>query len=106
MQPTNGVYHIDLDTRVKRSETQMSADLGGEMAILNLKTGTYLGLNEVGARIWNFLSEDRTVREIRELIMQEYAVDSLRCEQDITKLLSELARYELVALVHVPDQKI
>lgn len=106
MQPTNSVYRIDSDTLVRRNEGQMSADLGGEMAILNLKTGTYFGLNEVGARIWNFLSEDRTVREIRELIMQEYAVDSSRCEQDIAKLLSELAQHELVALVHVSNQKI
>ena len=43
-------------------EGQVSSDLGGEeFAILNLKTGTYYGLDAVGARIWALLLEPRTV---------------------------------------------
>ena len=86
---------IDLDTHVKRSEDQMAADLGGELAILNINTGTYYGLNEVGAQVWLLLKESRTVKEIRDSIMEQYEVDAARCEQDILELLTQLVQHEL-----------
>ena len=30
-------------------------ELGGEMVLLNLKTGVYFGLNETGAEMWTLL---------------------------------------------------
>lgn len=97
---------IVLETRVKYSDGQMAADLGGELAILNLKTGIYFGLDEVGARIWSLVNEKRTVREIRDVIMDEYAVDGPRCESDLVRLLTELARHELIEICDKPDSKI
>jgi len=97
---------LDLNTRLKCCDGQMTADLGGELAILNLKTGVYFGLNSVGARIWSLLAETRTVREIRDLILMEYEVEPSDCERDLIKLLGELARYELVEFTYAPDHKI
>jgi len=98
--------HIDLNTRVKRCEEQMTADLGGESAILNVKTGTYYGLNEVGSRIWELLKEPRTLKEIRDSILEEYTVEPSRCEQDLLALITELAQHELVEINHAPDHQI
>jgi hypothetical protein len=97
---------LDLSTRVKCSEDAMAADLGGELAILNLKTGIYYGLDEVGGRIWGLLKESRTVREVRDVILQEYAVDDATCERDLMKLLAELDRHKLLQFGHASDQKI
>lgn len=99
-------HRIDLSTRVKCSEDAMAADLGGELAILNLKTGIYYGLDEVGGRIWGLLKESRTVREVRDVILQEYAVDDATCERDLMKLLAELDRHKLLQFGHASDQKI
>jgi len=96
--------NMDLNTRVKCSEGQVAADLGGEMAILNLKTGVYYGLDEVGTRIWALLQESRTVSQIRDVILQEYAVDAARCEKDIVVLLADLAKHELIEMSHEPDR--
>ena len=95
---------IDMNTRVKSAGGQMAADVGGELAILSLKTGTYYGLNEVGTRIWNLLDQPRTVREIRDYILAEYAVDASRCERDLVVLLADLARHHLVEFNHAAER--
>jgi len=91
---------ISLDTSVVASKEQASADLGGEAAVLNLKNGIYYGLNPVGARIWNIIQAPRTVREVRDTLIDEYDVDSDRCERDLVTLLQQLVEHDLVDIVH------
>ena len=75
---------------------QVSCDLAGEAAILNLKNGVYYGLDPVGARIWNLLQEPRTVNEIGEALLKEYDVEPERCERDLLALLQKLAAEGLI----------
>ena len=81
------------------TEDQVSADLSGEAAILNLKTSTYFGLNTVGASIWKLVREPKTVSQIRDAIIQEYDVEPDRCEHDILQLLQELSRHGLIEII-------
>ncbi len=78
------------------AKDQVSCDLTGEAAILNLNDGMYYGLNEVGARIWSLLSEPITVSRIRDELEREYDVDSERCETDLVTLLSQLQEAGLI----------
>jgi len=50
------------ESRLVVSKDQVSCDLAGEAAILNLKNGVYYGLDPVGARIWNLIQEPRKLR--------------------------------------------
>ena len=72
------------------SQDQVSCDLSGESAILNLKAGVYYGLNEVGTSVWKLIQEPKRVSEIREAILEEYEVEPDRCEADIMTLLQDL----------------
>ena len=69
------------------SQDQVSCDLSGESAILNLKAGVYYGLNEVGTRIWKLIQEPQRVGDLRDAILEEYEVEPDRCEADIMALL-------------------
>jgi len=82
------------------TKDQVSCDLSGEAAILNLKSGVYFGLNTVGASIWNLIQKPRTVKEIQDSILKEYDVDSGRCEQDILEILQELSTHGLIEIVN------
>ena len=53
---------------VVATKDQVSCDLAGEAAILNIKNGVYYGLDPVGARIWNLMQEPRAVAEIQNAI--------------------------------------
>ncbi len=81
------------------TKDQVSADLNGEAAILNLKTSTYFGLNTVGASIWKLVREPKTVNQIRDAIIQEYDVEPDRCEHDILELLQELSKHGLIEII-------
>jgi len=81
---------ISCGSVVVGAKDQVSCDLNGEAAILNLKDGMYYGLNEVGARIWSLLSEPITVNRIRDQLEREYDVERDRCEKDLVTLLSQL----------------
>jgi hypothetical protein len=90
---------ISLDATVVASQEQASADLGDEAAILNLIDGVYYGLDPVGARIWKLIQEPRTVREVRDTLLDEYNVDADRCEHDLIVLLTELAEHDLLTII-------
>ncbi len=81
------------------TKDQVSADLSGEAAILNLKTSIYFGLNTVGASIWKLIQEPKKVSEIRDAIVEEYDVEPDRCENDILELLQELSEHGLIEVV-------
>lgn len=90
---------ISTNSRIVVTKDQVSCDLSGEGAILNLKSGVYFGLNTVGASIWKLIQEPRSVREIQNAIQEEYEVEPKRCEQDILELLEELLTHELIKII-------
>ncbi|MBK9713266.1 MAG: lasso peptide biosynthesis PqqD family chaperone [Kouleothrix sp.] len=84
------------DSIVVVSPDQVSSDLAGEVVMLNLKNGTYYGLDEVGAHVWALIQEPRAVAAIRDSILAEYDVEPERCEQDLLALLGDLADNGLI----------
>ncbi len=90
------MVQITSDTTVEVSKEQVSCDLDGEAAILNLKNGVYYSLDSVGARIWQLLQQPRTVDQIRTMVLEEYDVEPQRCERDLQELLQKLASEGLI----------
>ncbi len=86
-------------SKVVVSQDQVSCDLSVEAAILNLKSGVYFGLNTVGTSIWKLIQEPRTVKKIRDVLVDEYDVEPKRCEKDILELLQELSTHGLIEIV-------
>jgi hypothetical protein len=81
---------------VVAAKDQVSCDLAGEAAILNIKNGVYYGLDPVGARIWNLLQEPCAVADIQNTITGEYDVEPERCARDLVGLLEKLLAEGLI----------
>ena len=81
---------------VVAAKDQVSSDLGGEVAILDLTGGVYYGLDEVGARIWELIQEPIVVDQIQATLVEEYAADRTRIRRDVLAFLQRLADEELV----------
>ena len=96
MNPT-----ISGQTIVVTAKDQVSCDLAGEAAILNIKNGVYYGLDPVGARIWNLMQEPRAVSEIQNTIASEYDVEPERCARDLFGLLEKLLAEGLIEVKDV-----
>jgi len=86
------------NTQITVEKNQVSTDLGGEAAILNLTNGVYYGLDSVGARVWNLIQQPRTFIELRDILLEEYAVDTPRLESDLRNLLNQFADERLVQI--------
>jgi hypothetical protein len=84
------------DSRIALSKDQVSCDLAGEMAIVNLNNGVYYGLDPVGARVWNLLREPVTFEDLCGSLIHDYHVDAPRLEADMRTFLAELADQGLV----------
>jgi hypothetical protein len=84
------------DSRIVASAHQVSCDLAGEAAILNLQSGTYYGLDPIGARVWNLVQEPATFAEIRDALLDTYDVERPNLESDLRDLLNQLAEHGLV----------
>ena len=73
-------------------------ELQGEAVLLNLKSGVYFGLDPVGTRIWQLFSEHELLSEVARKIVAEYEVAEERCAADLTTLVADLERHELVSV--------
>lgn len=78
---------IALDSIVCVTADQVSCDLDGEAAILNLKNGTYFGLDPIGAFIWSRLAQPQPVSSIAAAMLDHYDVEPERCHSDLLALL-------------------
>jgi coenzyme PQQ synthesis protein D (PqqD) len=85
-------------TLVVATKDHFSCPLGDDTIILDAKAGLYFSLDNVGALIWRLIQEPKSVRELREAILDAYEVDSSVCERDLIALLGELAGKNLVQI--------
>ena len=47
-------------------------------------------LNEVGARIWELIDGDRSLKELRDTIVDEFEVSETEAQDDLTVLIEQL----------------
>jgi hypothetical protein len=90
---------IELSTVVKQSIQQVSCNLNGEIAILNLKSTLYFGLDEVGACIWEAMAEPRKVSELCERVLERFNVGEEQCQADVVEFVGRLDEVGLLEIV-------
>jgi hypothetical protein len=95
---------MNLTDRISIPPEVMARAVGDERVILDLASGTYFGLDPVGARIWELLGEGRTLGEVCDQILEEYEVTREELERDTLRLAQELAEQGLVAAVQEPGR--
>jgi hypothetical protein len=89
---------ISLDHTFTVSKDAVFRDLDGEAVILDLQSGTYFGLNAVGARIWHLMVHHGTLRIVLEELCREYDSEPAVLEQDLLTLVSQLTEVRLGAV--------
>jgi hypothetical protein len=72
---------ISLDSIVPVAADQVSCELDGEAAILNLKTGSYFGIDPIGAMVWSVTAGPIAMHVIVDAIVAQYDVERTRCER-------------------------
>ena len=79
-----------------------SCPLGDHVVILDVKAGLYFGLDNVGALVWRLIQHPRSMRDLREAILDAFDVSPEVCERDLVALLQELAAKNLIEIRNEP----
>ena len=87
-----------LSQRVVLSPEALFQEIGGEGVILDLKSSSYFGLDEVGVRLWQLLQADPSLQAAYDALLAEYEVESAQLEPDLAKLLGQLTEAGLVSV--------
>ena len=77
-------------TVLSRREGLMTADMNGSAVMMDIMTGKYYNLGEVGGRIWELLEEPATLSELIGKLTAEYDVSAEQCRTDILPFLNTL----------------
>ncbi len=87
---------MNLTDKVTIPTQVMARQVGDETVILDLASGTYYGLDPVGARIWQLMAEGQTLAQVRDVILAEYEVTRENLEHDVLALVQTLLERQLV----------
>jgi hypothetical protein len=90
--------HVNLpgNITIRATKEQISNPLPSGAVILNLGSGVYYTLNEVGAFLWGLLQEPRTIQNLHDAVMDEYEISSEQCSADISTFIQEMLNAQLI----------
>jgi hypothetical protein len=71
-------------------------DFGGEVVVVNLKTGTYYGLNGTAAAIWQMIGGGLSAAQIAERFAAHYSGQADAARTAVAGFLDELQREALI----------
>lgn len=86
---------LSLDDALTVAPEVMFRQLQDEAVLLDLKSGTYFGLNDVGARTWQLILEHGRLSDVRDILLHEYAIDRDAVERDLLALAAQLVARQL-----------
>ncbi|WP_230772533.1 PqqD family protein [Sphingomonas sp. Leaf4] len=82
---------------VRKQGDWLAAPVGDEVLMMSADHGTYVGLNAVGARIWELLDEVAEVDDLCVRLCDEFAVTPEVCAREVAAFLEALAAQGAIA---------
>jgi hypothetical protein len=90
---------LTLDAALRIPDYVMFTTDSEDSVLLNARTDQYYALDEVGARLWSLLNDRKPLREVYQVLLDEYEVAPVQLEQDMLELLNHLLENGLVESV-------
>jgi hypothetical protein len=89
---------MSLASRVELSDQVVFRALQNEGLLLDLRTGTYFGLDSTGSEIVRLLEEDLSLPEIADYLLSKFDVNRARCETDLLQFVELLLSKDFVRI--------
>lgn len=86
------------DTKIHLIKQLDVTDLSGEKVMIDFSTGKYFLLKGSANEIWDMLTNDITIAEIRDSLMEIYDVDEYTCMTSIQNFLLQMQQNGFVEL--------
>jgi hypothetical protein len=87
---------VKIDDRFDASPDVVARVVGGETMLLDMTSGTYFGLDEIGGQVWEKLEEGVSLAQACDSIERDYDVERAVLERDVLALAGELVEKKLI----------
>jgi hypothetical protein len=67
-----------------------------ESVLLNLDSEYYHGLDDVGTRMWQAVTQSKTLQDAYDLLLSEFEVDAATLKKDLTDFIETLVQRGLL----------
>lgn len=81
---------------IVRNNSIETAEMGEEVGMLDVETGNYYMLNEIGTDIWSFLETPITFEQLIEKLRMVYDVNYETCEVESLEFIKEMIENKLI----------
>ena len=88
--------YVSFDQKLAVTQDTLINLIEGESVLLNLKSESYFGLDQVGTRMWTLLTTSDSIQSAYEALLDEYDVGAERLRQDMRDLIEKLIANGLV----------
>jgi hypothetical protein len=83
---------------VSRQGNWLAAKVGDELVMMSASSGNYVGLSEVGARVWELIETPQPIDVVCARLQTEFEVAPEVCRAEVEQFLSDLAGQGAIAL--------
>ena len=80
----------------KRNADILAASLDGELVMMSIQAGNYYSIGGVGTRVWELLEQPKSLEELVDAVVADYAVERDRCATDVAAFVDELLGLNLI----------
>jgi len=87
---------MNLNKKVTFADTVFAQEVDGEMVLLDMNSENYFGLDEVGTAIWQAMQEKENLKEVFEVLLEQYEVEEDILKKDLETFVEKLEESGLV----------
>lgn len=80
----------DLPASFVQSPSPLTAEVDGEVVMLEPSSSTYFGLEGVGGRIWELCAQPQSLASLVETLTTEFEVDPATCTSEVASFVDAL----------------
>jgi len=85
-------------TKICRNDSILTADIDGEIVLMDAEQGLYFGLNASGSEIWRRLADRPDLAALTDQLCQHFQGDPAIITQETQLLIENLLSHGLVAV--------
>ncbi|WP_420631710.1 PqqD family protein [Candidatus Leptofilum sp.] len=89
---------MNKDSILQRAENVTFEVVADEAILIDINTGTYFSLNEVGTEFWEMLDGVQTIEQHATIIAAKYEVETSIVVDDLLELANEMAKDDLIII--------
>jgi len=90
--------------RIGRHPNQLAAEIDGQVVVMGLAQGKYVGLDDIATTVWHRLDSKPTLSELCDGLVRDFAGDPAVIQQDVRDLLGRLHELGLIVVENAGER--